>query len=185
MRVFIERVGVVVGVVLLAAGCAGSRSDQRATAGTAGAARPATRPGQEMQGMARMCPMEVPDTKVSAADTSQGEALTFTTGSGQVDELRRRVRALTDMHGQHHAAMGAGAAGAGQGGSPGQASADAHAGHLMPPPSRASVEDVDQGARVSIVPEDPAKVDQLRAAVRMHAQHMQTHGCGMMQGGPR
>lgn len=47
-----------------------------------------------------LCPMALPGTRVSASDTEDGAALTFTT-SGDVDELRQRVREA----GAHHARM--------------------------------------------------------------------------------
>jgi TusA-related sulfurtransferase len=62
-----------------------------------------------------------------------------------------------------------------------------HAGSMegahMPPPSRASVEDVPNGARIAVTPNDPADLSRLQSTVRMHAQHMQEHGCAMMGAG--
>jgi hypothetical protein len=51
---------------------------------------------------------------------------------------------------------------------------------MMPPPSRAAVRDVEGGARIVVTPNDPADLDRLRSAVRMHAEHMRESGtCGM------
>jgi hypothetical protein len=152
-------------------------------------AETAARPGMAAQAsgqasdMMAICPMQVPDTTVSATDTLDGEALTFTTSSGQVAELRRRVRAMADMHNQHHAsATTTMQGGTGHGGMMGGA-AMGH-GEMMPPPSRAAVQDVDDGARIVVAPNEPAQAAHLRSAVRLHAQHMQREGCGMMMGGP-
>ena len=50
----------------------------------------------------------------------------------------------------------------------------------MPPPSRAAVEDLPDGARIIVTPNDPADLERLQKTVRTHAEHMQQHGCGMM-----
>lgn len=141
------------------------------------------------------CPMAVPGAQVTASDTPDGEALTFTTTSGDVAELRRRVHGMAEMHGRHHAAgagmehghggmghgemMGGGMAMGGSAMEGGQG-AGGHGSHAMAiPPSRAAVEDVENGARVVVTPNDPADLEKLRSAARMHAQHMQQHGCEM------
>lgn len=118
--------------------------------------------------MMAMCPMTVPGTQVYAADTANGEALTFTTSPDQVAELRIRVHAMGNMHNQRHGGMGGGQAMGGMMGS-----------MIMPPPSRAWVDDVENGARISMTPNDPADLQKLQSAVRMHATHMQQHGCRM------
>ena len=121
--------------------------------------------------MAAMCPMAVPGTQVSASDLSTGEAVTFsTTSPEQVADLRSRVRAMADMHNRHHAS---GDMSGMQGGMHGH-------GGMMPPPSTASVEDTDAGARLMVTPKDPAQLAQLQSAVRAHAEMMQQGGCGMM-----
>ncbi len=145
--------------------------------------------------LTQMCPMAVTGTQVVASDTAGSEALTFTTASGDVGELRRRVRAMAEMHGRHHAAgagMEHGHGGMGHGGMMGGGmamggsameggqGAGGHGSHAMAfPPSRAAVEDVENGARVVVAPNDPADLEKLRSAARMHAQHMQQHGCEM------
>lgn len=53
----------------------------------------------------------------------------------------------------------------------------------MPPPSRATVEDVPNGAQITVTPNDPADLSRLQSTVREHAQHMQEHGCTMMGAG--
>ena len=132
-----------------------------------------------------MCPMAVPGTQLAATDTEDGEAVTFTTSPDQASELRARVHAMADMHNRHHqagatdgmhggmphgGAMGGGSMGSGGGGPMG----------MMPPPSRAAVEDVVGGARLVVTPNDPADLEALRSAVRMHSERMQQTGtCAM------
>ncbi|ACG74489.1 hypothetical protein AnaeK_3269 [Anaeromyxobacter sp. K] len=150
---------------------AGHAAPEPGTAGAA-AATPgaATAPG----GMAGMCPMSVPGTRLSAEDTSSGEAVTFTTSDpDQVSALRERVHAMAAMHARHHAGGDAdrGAMHGMHGGM---------AGMQMPPPSQASVEDVPQGARLVVTPNDPADLQALQSTVRQHATYMQEHGCPMM-----
>ena len=135
-------------------------------------------------GMAGMCPMSVPGTNLSAADTSTGEAITFTTTPDQAAALRERVHAMADMHNRHHASGDAGHDE--MGGMHGGGMTGGHASHgmmgdmQMPPPSRAVVEDLPDGARIIVTPNDPADLERLQKTVRTHAEHMQQHGCGMM-----
>lgn len=162
----------------LAAACShGSGSSSAApTASTPHAATAAPGGVRGMHGgMAGMCPLDVPGTKVAAADTADGEAITFTTTPEHADELRSRVRAMADMHNRHHAEAAPGAGGGMHA---------EHGGMHMPPPSRAAVEDVENGARVVVTPTDPQDLQKLQSTVRMHAEHMQQQGgCGMMGGG--
>lgn len=131
-------------------------------------------------GMAGMCPMSVPGTKVSAADTATGEALTFTTTPDQAAALREKVHAMADMHNQRHAS-GEAAHGGMSGGMMGGGMAGGSMGGMqMPPPSRAAVEDLPEGARIVVTPNDPGDLQRLQATVRSHAEHMQQDGCGMM-----
>ena len=146
----------------------------------------ASAPQAEWSGTRGMCPMDVPGTKLSAADTPNGETLTFiTTTADQVPALRERTRAMAEMHNQHHAAGAGGGMHQGQGGVMGgeHGMHDGEKSEMMPPPSRAVVEDVENGARIVVTANDPADLRKLQSTVRMHAQHMQQQGCGMMDGG--
>jgi len=137
------------------------------------------------------CPMAVPGTQVAVAETRDGEAVTFTTSPDRAGDLRTRVHAMADMHNRHHQGGGGmegmhggmhhgGTMDGGSMGSP--VGGDAMA--MMPPPSRASVEDVEGGARIVVTPNDPGDLDRLRSAVRMHAEHMRESGtCEMGQHG--
>ncbi len=136
------------------------------------------------------CPMAVPGTQVAAADTPDGESITFTTSPDRAAELRTRVHAMADMHNRHHQGVATSEMQAMQhaetmGSGTAEPDGTEHTG-MMPAPSRAVVEDVEGGARLVVTPTDPASLDQLRSTVRTHAQHMQESGtCGMGEGGMR
>ena len=130
--------------------------------------------------MMAMCPMNVPGTQVSAADVATGETLTFTT-TDQVAELRSRVHAMAEMHNKHHAAGGMHQGMMGRGTGSGKAMGGGMMGEgMMMPASRAMVVDLDKGASIMLTPDDPADLQKLQSAARMHAQKMQQSGCGMM-----
>jgi hypothetical protein len=155
-------------VVLLAA-CAHAPSAESTSTSTLGAREIASAGSRTA-----MCPMSVPGTHVSADDAVNGETLTFTT-TGQVAELRSRVREMAEMHNRHHADSGArdgmladGVTGAGH----------AVTGATMPP-SWATVMDVEGGASLVLAPSAPADLEKLRSAARMRAQRMEQDGCGM------
>lgn len=138
-------------------------------------------PGGTMGMSMAACPMAVPGTQLAAMDTQEGEALTFTTSPDRADELRARVRAMADVHNRHHAGGMQGMQGSMQhggmmGGGTGQAGPGAMA--MMPPPSRATVRDVEGGAQLVVTPNDPADLERLRSTIRMHADRMrQTGSC--------
>jgi hypothetical protein len=136
-------------------------------------------PGQAGDMMA-MCPMNVPGTQVSATDAANGETLTFTT-TDQVAELRSRVHAMAEMRNKHHAAGGMHESMRGGGTGSGKAMGGGMMGDgMMMPPSNATVVDLDKGASITLTPNDPADLQKLQSAARMHAQKMQQNGCGMM-----
>jgi hypothetical protein len=110
------------------------------------------------------CPMRVRGTRVVAAPTAGGAALTFTT-EGDVRELRARVR---EMAARHDRVMASGHRGTG-----------VMHGQIGMPPARATVVDVEGGARLVFTPTDGAQADELRAAARRHAQRMQGGECPM------
>jgi hypothetical protein len=89
---------VVSAAALAVCACAGHGSSL-AGAQASGAPRPvapneATVPGN--------CPMALPFTTAALATTEHGGAITFTTSDDQVDELRRRVKALAEAHNAGH-----------------------------------------------------------------------------------
>jgi hypothetical protein len=125
-----------------------------------------------------MCPMDVPGTQLSAADTATGETLTFISTPDQAPALRERVRAMAAMHEERHAMGDGGHMGEGHGGMMHEGTG--MGGMERPPPSHAVVEDVENGARVVVTPNDPADLQKLQTTVKAHAQKMQQEGCGMM-----
>ena len=170
-------------VVLALTGTACMHASRAAPAAASEPAAATTRPSSDAPmggGMAGMCPMSVPGTQVSAAEISTGEALTFTTSPDQAAALREKVHAMADMHNSHHASGDAGHGGMGDMMGHGGMGAGGMEGMQMPPPSRAAVEDLPDGARLLVTPNDPADLKQLQSTVRKHAEHMQQDGCGMM-----
>lgn len=144
------------GVATLATGCGGPSS----TAGesTACESRGTTGSDHGSGGMAMtdMCPMQIPGTTVASIDVDLGVALAFTTSSGDVGELRSRVARMAEMHNHRHAAGG------------------------MMPAATATAEDIADGARMILRPNDPAQLDALREHARMHAERMSHGECPML-----
>jgi len=114
--------------------------------------------GQMMQD----CPMNVRGAEVAVADTPDGIALTFTTKTGNVEELRRSVERMATMHGAP------------------TDKASAMPGGMMA--GIAKYEAVPEGARITLTPKDPAKLSEFRKQVRSHVERMtKPEGCSMMQ----
>jgi hypothetical protein len=126
------------------------------TASTAPAAAPTAEPGDNVA--SHECPMQIPGTTVTSSNVEGGVALAFTTNGGDVAELRERVQRMTETHHQHHT-----------GGVMG-----------MAPPSTASSEDIEGGARLVLKPQDPAQLEALREHARTHAARMAEGDCPMM-----
>lgn len=188
---------VVLGAVLLAA-CGGSQNPPAKSESGAVPYAGANSAGE-------MCPMQLAGTQVAAEDTQDGVAMVFTT-SGDVSELRRRVRRMAEMHqthmANHSSHMGPGGMGSGGMGSGGMMGSGAMGSGTMGPeqpmgskpmmggehmgmhmvPSAARTEDVDGGARIVLTPEDPARLAELRAHAREHAAMMAKGQCPMKHG---
>ena len=112
-----------------------------------------------MTGMPMMqnCPMQIPGATVSIQDTSDGIALTITTQSGDVADLQRLAESMVKMHsnqGMH--------------------------GNMMP--FTVASEQITNGARLTLKPKDPGKLEEFRSTVRRHAEQRKNHDCSMMQG---
>ena len=119
-------------------------------------------PQPEKSGMSMMqnCPMKVPGADLSVANVENGVALTITTKSGDVAELRRRTESMAKMH---------------------SASSATHAhGSMMA--FSIKYEEVPNGARLTLTPKDLAQLEEFRAKVRQHAAQMLKGDCSMMQG---
>lgn len=170
----------------MTAGCASTSGGQPAPA-----ARAAPAPAHEHgMGAMAMCPMQVPGTKVAAADVEGGVALSFTTSTGDVSDLRQRVRRMAEMHNQHHSGgmMMGGHHGPGEHEHEGGSAAGheccggamMRGGMTMMPAATASAEDIQDGARLVLRPTDPAQLGALREHIRMHAARMARGECPMM-----
>jgi hypothetical protein len=122
---------------------------------------------QDTQGTARSgmpmmmsCPMTLQGTSVSVADTPTGVAISLTTKTENVAELRQRVQQMATMHG-------------------GQLSSEAmKQGQMMP--GTIKYEEIENGARLTLTPREPAKLDEFRKQVRAHVERMQKGDCSMM-----
>lgn len=189
-------IGFAIGTAL--AGCASS-SGTRSEPTTSAAAAPAHQHDHKDHAgmMAGMCPMQLPGTTVAATEVEGGIGLSFTTTTGDVAELRQRVRHMAEMHDQPggHMMMGHGAPAPGadtehQHG----AQAGAHneggshggmmmGGEMMMPATTASAADIEGGAQINLQPKDPAQLGALREHVRMKAQQMARGECPMMSPG--
>ncbi|MCC6556706.1 MAG: hypothetical protein IT372_27410 [Polyangiaceae bacterium] len=157
------------------AGCAPSGSARAEPAASAAAPPP---PGQDpgAQGMGAQgagpmsgpwCPTQVEGATVAPVDVERGAALDFKTSTGDVAELRRRVRAMAEMQNQRGGGMGMGR-GMGRGGGMGMFAATA------------SAEDIEGGARLVLLPNDPAQLEALREHTRLRAERMALGQCPMM-----
>ena len=160
-------IGFAIGTVL--ASCASTSGARRAPDPAAAAASPAPRhdhgDGDHEGMMAGMCPMQVSGTTMAATEVEGGIGLSFTTMTGDVEELRRRVRGMAEMHNQRGGDkhLGAGHEGGG----------------MMMPSATTSAEDLERGARLILQPKDPAQLAALREHVRMKAQRMASGECPM------
>jgi len=54
--------------------------------------------------------------------------------------------------------------------------------HVNNIPFSVKYEEVSSGARLTLTPQDPAKLDEFRVTVREHAEQMKKGNCLMMQG---
>jgi hypothetical protein len=59
-------------------------------------------------------------------------------------------------------------------------STDGTDGNMMP--FSVKYEDVPNGARLTLTPRDPGKLQEFRNVIRRHAEQMKNHDCSMMQG---
>lgn len=115
------------------------------------------------------CPLGAPGTEATVTQPEGAIDVTFTT-KGNVDELRRRVSEAAAMYGPgaHKGEGHAGEHGAGQ----------RHGLRLWQmPAARATVEIVDGGARLHLMPEDVAKLAELREALRVRVAELMTRDC--------
>ena len=120
----------------------------------------AAMPMMPMMMMDNNCPM-AQDADIAVSDTATGIALTFTTKPENVAALRRHVEQWAAMHSDRpttNAMM---------------------QGRMMP--ATVKYESMDNGARLTLTPKDPAKLAEFRTMVRTHAERMKKGECAMMQ----
>lgn len=118
----------------------------------------------------KSCPLGVPATRVRISDTQDGVDLLFSTTPSGVADLRRRV------HDQARASGPNRHVGAGHDGR--------HGGYhdhglqiWSMGPVRTSVEETPSGARLSIVPVDPARRAEVKKLVIDRVAHLEARGC--------
>lgn len=122
---------------------------------------PTQMPQMGQMGMGMMnCPMNVKGAEIVATNTKDGISLTLTTTSGDVGDLRKRVESMAKMHSA--------------------ASTGPMMGERMIP-FTAQYEEIPQGARLTLTPKDPARLEEFRDMVRKHAERMKSGDCSMMQ----
>ena len=119
----------------------------------------ASAPGMKM--MMDNCPMNLPGTDVAVSDTATGIAVTVTTSRENVAELRRRVEQMAAMHSGRHSR------------------ADMK-GQMMA--GTVKYEAVENGARLALMPKEPATLTQFRTEVQVHLERMKKGECSMMHG---
>jgi hypothetical protein len=165
-------------ILFISAACGGSRSNGPRGAGPM-MERTSERRGAGHDEMASSCPMKVPGTTVVEADVDGGAALVFST-TGDRAELQQRSVKMATMHNQMPDDKMMNAAG------PASSGHQHGPAHQMPaseshkmPPSVATAEPTDQGARLVFRPKDPAQMDALRVSVRAHAAQMEGGKCPM------
>ena len=122
------------------------------------------------------CPAAMDGVRVTVEDTDGGVALRFTGEQADLHELRQRTTAL----GRTYDTLPR------QAGSPvptmtpegrTEPAAGVSAQLRDTPASSATVEEIEGGARLILVPEEQAQLDVLRDSVRAHARRMQTGQC--------
>lgn len=111
------------------------------------------------------CPLGVDGARIVYEDIDGGARLTLTAPPDKLDDLRRRARDAAAIHG------------------PGQHLGEGHEGHhamgdnhglkaMQMPPATGSEQDLEGGARIDLVPRDPADLDALRAKARTRAREL-------------
>ena len=115
------------------------------------------------------CPMKVPNSEVTVADTKDGVALNFSAKSKEnITDLRQRVQQMAKMH-EAMAGM------PGMAGASGMSMAQSHM-----TPFTSKFEETSNGARLTLTPKDPAQLQNFRKQVAVHVEHMKKGDCSSM-----
>jgi len=109
-------------------------------------------PRMMQMNMSVMCPATLPGVQISALDTANGIAVTFSAATANLPDLQKRVEHLANM----------------------------------PMANRMFAADVnyealENGARLTFKPKDPATVEELRKRIRTFAEQMKKGDCTMME----
>ena len=119
-------------------------------------------PKMGMQRMSMNCPMKLEGTSINVADSPTGVTLSITTKPENVAELRKRLEHMATMHSTNAD----------------RPSAGMMQGQMMP--GTVKYEVIENGARLTLTPKDPAKLTEFRKQVRTHVEMMQKGECSMM-----
>jgi hypothetical protein len=120
--------------------------------------------------MGGMCPVEVTGTTVTEQDSQGSATLVFVT-TGDIMEVRNRVRAMADMHNRRQ--------GMGHDGGVRMPRRDGGMPHMMMgPPSQARGEDLERGAQLVLTAANASDTEALRAHARKMVEQMGTGHCG-------
>jgi hypothetical protein len=116
------------------------------------------------------CPFKAAGTDIAVADTKDGVALTMTSKTGNVADLRRWAENMAKMHNAmpNEGMMREGMMPEGMM-------------HGKMIPFSAKYEEVPAGALLSLTPKDPTRLEEFRVKVREHLESMKKTGeCSMM-----
>lgn len=116
------------------------------------------------------CALGVPGTRTAVQRTAAGATVSFSTRPSHVDELRLRVRDQAKVNGpERH--RGRGHMGEHKG-------ARDHGLRLWAlPPVRTTVEDTASGANLVVAAADPARAEEVGAAIVSRVKHIEGAGC--------
>jgi hypothetical protein len=143
-------------------------------AGACAPDEPASEPARRAEA-ARICPVAIEGATVDVEDTADGIALTFRTPTSDEADIRARAAHMARMYELHGTGMRPGRGPMSGRRGPGRGSM------MRLPAVTASVEEVAGGARVVLVPKDPAALDALRTQVREHRALMGSGQCPMFR----
>jgi hypothetical protein len=107
------------------------------------------------------CPLNLSGVEVTELDTPTGVEVNITTQTENVAELRRRVERFIAMHNNEHS--------------------------TMPMMQRTVIsgtvnyEPIENGARLTLTPTDPAKLSQFRTQVKAHIESAKKGECPMIE----
>ena len=127
------------------------------------------------------CPMVVRGVEVEVTDSDAGVLMTFTTNSGDVEDLRGRLQAMAQTYQAHdkHSAMEWHRADG-----PRRPHIEHHKSEMAGgpiPAVTAVVAFVDQGAAITLTPKNDSELEQLRQHLREHQAHLREGECWMSQ----